>query len=189
MVSCSTARHTRILPSYVTINDPKNPRAEVLRKPADVVTFPLSQENRDIIEMIGRKFDQEDNCAGLAAPQIGFDRRIIIFAALDDPELKMWRPDLTDTMERTIWINPTYEPVGEEKHEDYESCFSVKNLAGPVKRYKAIRYHAFTPEGTPVSGVAHGFLARIIQHEIGHLNGELFIDHVPPGKLLNLPTP
>lgn len=187
--ACQTVKHTTILPSYVVINDPKNPHKEVLRKPAGEVSFPLSQENLDIIAMLGKKFDEEDNCAGLAAPQIGFNRRIIIFAAHDDPELKKWRPDLTDTMERTIWINPTYETVNDDMHEDFESCFSVNNLAGPVKRYKSIRYHAFTPEGKPVSGVANGFLARIIQHEIDHLNGLLFIDLVPKEKLISLPTP
>jgi peptide deformylase len=71
----------------------------------------------------------------------------------------------------------------EDKHEDFEGCFSVENLAGPVKRYKTIQYKAYTPAGEPVEGVAHGFLARIIQHEVDHLNGTLCITLVPKDKI------
>ena len=66
----------------------------------------------------------------------------------------------------------------------YEACFSVKDLAGPVARYKTIRYSAYTPEGTHVEGIARGFLARLIQHEIDHLRGHCFIDYVASGELL-----
>jgi peptide deformylase len=122
------------LPTYVVINDPASHNKDVLRQPAETITFPLSAENKNIIAILGKKFDEEDNCAGLAAPQIGFNKRIIILAVKDDPELKKWRPDLSDTMPRTIWVNPTYKPVGKEKQGDYEACFSVDDLAGPVER-------------------------------------------------------
>lgn len=174
------------LPSYVVINDPASLNKDVLRQPAETVTFPLSQENKNIVAMLAKKFDEEENCAGLAATQIGFNKRIIIFAVHNDPELKKWRQDLNDTMKRTIWINPTYEPIGEEKNEDYEGCFSVHDLAGPVARFKAIRYTAYTPEGQFVEGTAQGFLARLIQHEVDHLNGKLFIDYVPEEKLFSI---
>lgn len=188
LAECSTTKPV-IEPAYVIINDPLSFQKEVLRRPAQEIKFPLSKKDQEIVQILAQKFDKEENCAGLAAPQIGFNKRIIIFAVKDDPELRQWRRDLNDTMERTIWINPKYEPVGEEKTEDYEGCFSVNNLAGPVKRYKTIRYTAYTPSGKRVTGIANGFLARTIQHEVDHLNGLLFIDYVPKDKLIKLPEP
>jgi peptide deformylase len=175
------------LPSYVVINDPQSGNKEVLRNKSIEVSFPLSRKSKKIMETLAKKYDQEQNCAGLAAPQIGFDQSIIIFAA-DDPEIKAFRPDMIDTMGRTIWINPSYEPIGDEKTEDYEGCFSVKDLAGPVKRFKTIKYKAYTPDGKLVTGIANGYLARVIQHEVDHLNGKLFIDYVPRDRLIYLKT-
>jgi peptide deformylase len=171
------------LPPYVVLNDPDEKNADVLRTPAQPLTFPLSKEDRENLNILSDKFDQEENCAGLAAPQIGLSKQIIIFAVSDSTGLKKWRPDLSDVMAKTLWINPTYEPVGEEKHTDYEGCFSIKGLAGSVARFKTIRYTAYTPEGTYVEGSVQGFLARLIQHEIDHLNGRCFIDYVPEGEL------
>lgn len=172
------------LPSYVVINDSKENRHEVLRKPAEPLSFPLSEEDKEVIQILTQKFDQEQNCAGLAAPQIGFSKQVIIFELLEDPKLRKWRPDMMDLMPKTVWINPSYEPVGNEKHSDYEGCFSVMDVTGPVDRFKTVRYTAYTPDGTYVEGVARGFLARIIQHEIDHLQGRCFIDYVPPRELL-----
>lgn len=178
--------HMTELPSYVVINNPHETRADVLRNPAEPLSFPLSESDKKIIETLVTKFDQEENCAGLAAPQIGFGKQVIVFAVDDDPDLKKWRPDLTDTMPKTVWINPTYEPVGEDKHTDYEGCFSVDEITGPVPRFKIIRYSAFTSDGTRVEGTAEGFLARLIQHEIDHLNGHCFIDYVQENELLSI---
>ncbi|MBY0501782.1 MAG: peptide deformylase [Alphaproteobacteria bacterium] len=174
------------LPPYVVLNDPKDAKSDVLRKLAEPLTFPLSREDREIVQILTTKFDSEENCAGLAAPQIGFSKQIIIFAVNDDPLLKKWRADLVQTMPKTLWINPNYEPIGKEKHTDYEACFSVDDLAGPVARFKTIRYSAYTPEGIRVEGTAKGFLARLIQHEIDHLKGRCFIDYVSEDELLPL---
>ncbi len=172
------------LPDYVIINDPQNPNTKVLREKAVTLTFPLSDEDWESVRTLEAKYDQETNCAGLAAPQIGIGKAIIVFEVPDDPQLKKWRPDLIQSMPKTIWINPSYEPMGEEKNTDYEGCFSVLEVAGPVGRYKKVRYKAYTPEGKLVEGIAEGFLARLIQHEIDHVNGRCYIDLVPEGELL-----
>jgi peptide deformylase len=177
--------HMTDLPSYVVLNDP-NANTDVLRTPAAPLIFPLSAEDKEVVRILTAKFDGEENCAGLAAPQIGFGKQVIIFSVPDDPQLKKWRPDLIQTMPKTVWVNPTYEGVGEEKHTDYEGCFSVNDLAGPVARFKTIRYSAYTPEGTFVDGTAQGFLARLIQHEVDHLKGRCFIDYVPKDELLSI---
>lgn len=174
------------LPNYVAIDFTTQDFPSVLRTPAKELTFPLSQEDQQDIQILEQKFDQEENCAGLAAPQIGISKRIIVFSAPDNPQLKQWRPDFTQAMDKTIWINPSFEPMGEEKHEDYEGCFSVKDIAGNVSRFKQIRYQAFTVQGEIVAGKAEGFLARLIQHEIDHINGKLFIDYIPEEKRMNI---
>lgn len=166
------------LPGYKAINFKENLHPKVLRTPARELSFPLSPEDKKDIKTLETKFDREENCAGLAGPQIGIDKRIIVFAAPDNTELKKWRPDFTQSMDKTIWINPTYEGVGAEKNEDYEGCFSVINVAGVVPRFKRISYKAYDTEGQLIEGEAEGFLARIIQHEVDHLNGKLFIDYV-----------
>jgi peptide deformylase len=174
------------LPVYVVVNNPQEENVAVLRTPAEPLTFPLSTEDQEVIRILVAKFDQEENCAGLAAPQIGFGKQIIVFSIDDEPELKKYRPDLVQTMKKTIWINPSYEPIGTEKHMDYEGCFSVADLAGPVPRFKTVLYKAYTPEGTLVTGTAEGFLARAIQHEVDHLNGTCFIDYVPQEELMTI---
>jgi peptide deformylase len=174
------------LPNYVVIKDLDAKRPPVLSQGAEEISFPLSGEDLSVIKTLEAKFDAEENCAGLAAPQIGFGKQIIVFAVEPNKELKKWRPDLIQTMPKTIWINPTFEAVGEDTHTDYEGCFSVENLAGPVARYKTIRYSANLIEGTKVEGMASGFLARVIQHEIDHLRGQCFIDLVEPNELYTI---
>ena len=149
----------------------------VLTHQAKEVHFPLTKEDKEDIQTLKKKFEQEDPLpAGLAAVQIGIAKRIIIFEA-DDPEIKKFRSDFTQMMPRTIWINPSYEGVAEEGYEkDWEACYSVKDVAGLVKRFKKIRYKAYDQNGKAIEGTAEGFLARLIQHEIDHLNGVLFTD-------------
>lgn len=152
---------------------------------AKELTFPLNQSDIEDVNILESKFNNETNIAGLAGPQIGIAKKIIIFAAEENPKLKKWRNDFTQFMPRTIWINPSYEGIEKEGfNEDYEGCFSVKDLTGPVLRYKKIKYKAYDVNGNLIKGIAEGFLARIIQHEIDHVNGRLFIYKVPSEKRL-----
>ncbi len=174
------------LPNYVVVNLEKNQNPEILRQVAKSLIFPLSEEDLIDIQILEAKFDGEENCAGLSAPQIGISKKVMIFAAPDNPDLKKFRPDFTQSMDKAIWINPSYQPIGKDMHEDYEGCFSVENVAGLVNRHKKIRYRAQSISGEFIEGDAEGFLARIIQHETDHLNGKLFIDLVPKDKLMTL---
>lgn len=167
-----------VLPNYVQYRPNfSSDVPEMLRKNAEAILFPLSEEDLIAMNTLSKKFDVEGNCAGLAAPQIGISKRIIVFATPDSPELRIWRPDLSDVMSKTIWLNPSYEGIESAGfHEDYEGCFSVEGKAGLVKRFKEIKYSAFTPDGQEEQGIVRGYLARLIQHEIDHLNGVLFSD-------------
>lgn len=172
------------LPTYIDINDDTAKNKEVLRTPAQQITFPLDKKTQDIVHTLEAKFDQEENCAGLAAPQIGYGFAIIVFAVEMDEEIKKFRSDLTDTMPKSIWINPVWKPLTDEKTTDWEACFSAPGYVGRVSRFTEISYEAWTPEGKKIEGTARGFLARLIQHEVDHLNGKLYIDYVPEGELL-----
>lgn len=174
------------LPPYVLINDPNCPNKDVLRRVAEPFQFPLSDADKKILKTLEAKFDQEENVVALAAPQLGFSKRATILAVISTPETKRLRPDLTDTMEKTVWLNPTYEPTTTDMTVDGEANFCIKDVAGEVPRYNSIKYTAYTPDGKFVEGRASGFLARVIQHEVDLLNGILFIDLVDKDKLMSL---
>ena len=173
------------LPDYVSfdiLNGGTLP--EILQKPTKKLTFPLSDEDKKDLEILEAKFDQEEGCSGLAGPQINISKAILVFSAPDNPDLKKFRNDFTQSMDKQIWINPSYTPIESAgKNDDYEACFSVDGIAGLVSRYKKIKYEAYDAEGILVKGEAEGFLARIIQHEIDHLNGVLFIELAYPDSV------
>lgn len=166
------------LPDYVYTDVESCALRHVLRQSAQTITFPLSRDDRESMDMLVDKFMQEQNCAGLAAPQIGISKRIIVYAIPE--EIKQFRLDADEVVDRRVLINPEYKPLTEEKVKDWEGCFSVAYTCGEVPRYKEIYYQGYDPEGVKVEGIARGFHARLLQHEIGHINGELFIDLVTP---------
>lgn len=176
---------TQELPRYFTIAKEEDSR--FLQSEANRLSFPLSEEDLSDIKLVEAKYDSEENIAGLAAPQLGIPKAFMYFSTPDDENMKKFRPDWTDSMPKTLWINPTYEGIEDAgKNSDYEGCFSVPDVAGLVKRYKKIHYTAFDIEGNFISGSCEGFLARIIQHETDHLNGILFVDVAEPDSVLSL---
>ncbi|RDI43345.1 peptide deformylase [Aquicella lusitana] len=151
----------------------------VLREPAREVSFPLDEEIRQFIEELRVFFSDLESPlgkpAGLAATQVGMPLRIAIIQV--PPEAKRIRKEVYDTLPPTVLINPVYFPILEEgKNKDWEGCYSVTDKMGEVYRYTAIHYEACDGNGKTITGTARGFLARLIQHEVGHLNGELYID-------------
>ena len=75
-------------------------------------------------------------------------------------------------------INPEITKYEGEQSEDYEGCLSVTDLYGKVMRYSKIRLKALNQNGKEIRLTAEGFLARVLQHEIDHTNGILFVDHI-----------
>ena len=171
--------------NYFTIASKEEEK--LLHRKAERLVFPLSKKDLEQIKIVEEKFDSEENCAGIAAPQLGISKAFMVFSTPEDENFKKFRPDWTDSMPKTIWINPSYQGIEDAgKNTDYEGCFSVPDVAGLVKRYKQIYYNAFDIDGNPVSGKCEGFLARIIQHETDHLNGVLFTDIADPDTLMSL---
>ncbi|MFH0951155.1 MAG: peptide deformylase [bacterium] len=103
----------------------------------------------------------EADGAGLAAPQIGQSLRLIA-VAVPEGVLIMANPQIT----KASWLKEWGE----------EGCLSVPNIYGEVKRHKKIRCKFYDAQGQLKKIEAEGMLARVIQHEIDHLNGILFID-------------
>lgn len=110
------------------------------------------------------------NGAGLAAPQIGVDLQVVIFGT---GEVVPRYPD-AEPVPRTVLINPTITPMGDEEVEDWEGCLSVPGMRAVVPRWQQVRYQGFDPLGGPIDRVAQGFHARVVQHECDHLWGLLY---------------
>jgi peptide deformylase len=107
--------------------------------------------------------------AALAAVQVDrLSRVVIVRSDFDNKE----------SNEFTALINPEIVKYEGKLVEDYEGCLSVKDIYGHVPRYSKIRVKAINTEGQEVRFKADGFLARVIQHEIDHTNGIVFIDHI-----------
>jgi peptide deformylase len=109
------------------------------------------------------------NGAGIAAPQIGVSLRVVIFELKDNPRY----PHIT-AVPYTVLVNPSVTPLGPEQEEGWEGCLSVPGLRGLVPRYRRVRYQGFAPDGTPIDRTVEGFHARVVQHEVDHLDGILF---------------
>jgi peptide deformylase len=78
----------------------------------------------------------------------------------------------------TTLINPQITKLEGNIVEDYEGCLSIKDIYGKVPRYDKVKVKAFDLEGREFRITAEGFMARILQHEIDHTNGVVFIDHI-----------
>ena len=106
---------------------------------------------------------------GIAAPQIGCNKRIIMFGF----EISYRYPN-AKPVPFTVLINPTFTSLSDEMVDGWEGCLSVPGLRGLVPRYNRIEYSGYDPEGNYVTQVAEGFHARVVQHEYDHLDGILF---------------
>lgn len=109
------------------------------------------------------------NGAGLAAPQIAVSLRVMIFGITENERY----PDVEPVPE-TILINPEYSVIDPGKESDWEGCLSVPHMRGLVPRYKGIKYWGYDVKGDIIEREAHGFHARVFQHEFDHLNGVLY---------------
>ena len=107
--------------------------------------------------------------AGLAAPQIGVGKRVVIFGIENNPRYPEIEPVPT-----TILINPKIEVLGETQAMGWEGCLSVPGMRGMVSRHSHIRYTGLTEKGEVIDRTVDGFHARVVQHECDHLDGILY---------------
>ncbi|MBL8642682.1 MAG: peptide deformylase [Rhodospirillaceae bacterium] len=113
---------------------------------------------------------------GLAAPQIGVPKRIVMFF------VPAGRNNGVD-VPLTVMINPVITPLTPETNDDWEACLSVPGLTGKVPRYNSIRYSWQDIHGQRFERTAENFHARVVQHECDHLDGVLY-----PMRITDLTT-
>jgi peptide deformylase len=113
---------------------------------------------------------------GLAAPQIGVDLRVIVVEYAEEPPAG--RPEGEPPPKPALYalVNPEITRASGEKVDGVEGCLSVPGFAGNVKRHAEVVVKGFNAKGAPVRIRAKGWLARIFQHEIDHINGIVFVD-------------
>jgi peptide deformylase len=109
------------------------------------------------------------NGAGLAAPQIGVGLRVVIFGVHANP-----RYPQVEEVPDTVLINPVLTPLADEVEEGWEGCLSVPGMRGWVPRFRRLRYQGFDEHGKPFERDVEGFHARVVQHEVDHLDGVLY---------------
>ena len=152
----------------------------LLRK-AEEVPDPTAREIRELAEsMVETMADARG--VGLAAPQVHIARRVIVISA--PPERSADGALPSDTAPVTVLVNPSFVPLGEETALGWEGCLSIPGLSGAVPRYTRIGYRGFTSRGQPIEREATGFHARVVQHEIDHLDGVLFLMRMADFRLI-----
>jgi peptide deformylase len=112
--------------------------------------------------------------AGLAAPQIGESLRLVIFGF----ERNDRYPD-APAVPPTVLANPVLTFIGAGQEEDWEGCLSVPGMRGLVPRYTHLRYQGFDATGKAIDRTVDGFHARVVQHEVDHLDGILYPMRMP----------
>lgn len=142
--------------------------SEVLRRPAAEIV----ERDEELARLVDDMFETmyEAHGIGLAAPQVGVSRRLIVVHVNEEGE------------EPFALINPRVVEEGSAREKGEEGCLSIPGVSAYVERPATVVVEGETPEGEAVRIEADGMLARCLQHEIDHLDGVLFIDRLSPLK-------
>jgi len=146
----------------------------VLRKRTEVISvkqLKTSAMQKFIDDMVETM--KEYDGVGLAADQVFTSKQVTVLEVADNP-----RYPNKGKVPLTVLVNPQIAPLSAEMEEDWEGCLSIPDLRGLVPRYKAIRVHALDRHGKRLDFIAKNFHARVIQHEVDHLNGKVYLDRM-----------
>ena len=155
--------------AVLEIIQPDNP---ILRKKAHKVQSFDSKLQALIDNMIETMIDAPG--VGLAAPQVAVSQRLIVVKLPDDDESK--EEFGKDAGELYVVVNPEIIKASKEMVEGTEACLSIPGFFGTVERHKKVTVKGLDREGKPFRLKPEGWLARVFQHEIDHLDGRLYID-------------
>ncbi len=144
----------------------------LLKKGKEINDFSTDSLKKIVYDMSETMIDY--NGIGLAAPQVHLSKRIIIFRNPDIEE--------KDKIQITVLINPAIKPISDEKEDDWEGCLSIPGMQGLVTRYKKIKYIGYDLNGKKIENEADGLHARVVQHEVDHLNGILYTSRLTDNK-------
>jgi peptide deformylase len=163
----------------------------VLRNPARELTRDeiQSPEIRQLIEFMHDTLRDAPG-VGLAAPQVGENLQLAIIEDLPEYSRNLTAEQLTERERKPVpfhvIINPTLSPVGEPEVEFFEGCLSLNGFTALVPRYRTVRVDCLDEHGQPKTIEASGWYARILQHEIDHLQGTLYIDRMHSRTFMSL---
>ncbi|HNK63747.1 MAG TPA: peptide deformylase [Anaerolineales bacterium] len=149
--------------------------APVLRRKAKPVTK-FDKELQTLIDDMIETM-REAPGVGLAAPQVDIPLQLAVVEYAEGED-EMEDEDAAPPPKKLfVLVNPEIIKVSEEKVNGVEGCLSIPGLVGEVERHETIQVKALNRHGDPVKIKVDGWMARIFQHEIDHLNGVLFTDH------------
>lgn len=149
-------------------------------KPVPVDRIATPQVQSLIAEMIDTM--RKAPGVGLAAPQVGVNAQVMVLE--DDEALQANHTDeALEERERTpfpvkVFINPVLTPIGDEKITFFEGCLSVEGFTALVERWREVEVSGLNEHGVQQTWRVKGWAARILQHEVDHLNGTLYIDRM-----------
>jgi peptide deformylase len=170
-------RHTQFLRNVRTIGV----SLQVIHYPHPTlrhVSKPLKRVDRELREMIAEMFAlmYKHEGVGLAANQVDLPYRLFVANPTGDPK---------QTDQEYVFINPVIVS-GKGQVEGEEGCLSIPGLVAQVVRKEKVNIEAYNLSGEMFSGELDGLFARIVQHEIDHLDGVLFIDRLSPAQQADL---
>ena len=139
----------------------------LLRQALLVTEFGSAALDQLIVDMFDTM--RAANGAGLAAPQIGVNLRVVIFGFRQNSRY----PD-AEPVPETVLINPHLQAIGTELDTDWEGCLSVPGMRGMVPRWSRLHYHGMDQHKQTIDREVDGFHARVVQHEVDHLDGILY---------------
>lgn len=148
-----------------------NPHLRERSSKVNVITPEVRQVIKDMKDATLDWEASREHEVGVALAAVQIDRPYKIVVV---------RNNFEDKADKTfsVFINPQITKLEGDIEEDFEGCLSVTDIYGKVPRYSKVRLKALDETGQPIRVKAEGFLARIFQHEIDHVNGILFVDYI-----------
>jgi len=150
------------------LTDP-NPTLRQKSAPIETINAEIKQQIKEMLKLL-----RSLPGYGLAAPQVGIKKRIVIIE--NQPEFDETGKQINRPLPLTILINPEITKFSTDKCSFEEGCFSVPLYRGDVIRPTKVRITALDANGKKIKINASGLFARVLQHEINHLDGILFTD-------------
>jgi peptide deformylase len=191
-LGCATSGTTRHPGNAMDSTPITQTGAPVLRERAKDVT-PEQLSSPEFKALVARMVEAMRAApgVGLAAPQLGASMRVLVMEDRQDLQDSLTKEELAER-ERVpvplrVIVNPTLTPIGEEKVTFFEGCLSVSGFAALVERFRAVEVSGLDENGQPVVWRVRGWPARILQHEVDHLNGTLYIDRMITRSFGRLP--
>lgn len=145
----------------------------LLRRVADEVPIPLTDEARRDVETLIDAFLERNDAAGLAAPQIGISKRIVVFKTKN---FGSETPPARNSNEYEVLINPRITQYRGAEEQQTEGCLSCPEISADVTRWTEVKVKAFDRTGRKINRRYTEFPARVAQHELDHLEGMLIVD-------------